>query len=125
MRKLSYFIFVGILGLGGFAEAAPPEALLPKKNFAFLEKHCFDCHDADTQKGKVNLEALSFHITTIKQAELWQKVLNALNAGEMPPEKKPQPKNAEKADFLDDLAQTMVLARKKLSDSGGKILCAG
>ena len=121
MRKLSYFIFVGILGLGGFAEAAPPEALLPKKNFAFLEKHCFDCHDADTQKGKVNLEALSFHITTIKQAELWQKVLNALNAGEMPPEKKPQPKNAEKADFLDDLAQTMVLARKKLSDSGGKI----
>ena len=44
-----------------------------------------------------------------------------MNAGEMPPEKKPQPKNEEKADFLDDLAQTMVLARKKLSDSGGKI----
>ena len=34
-------------------------------------------------------------------------------AGEMPPEKKPQPKNAEKADFLDDLAQTMVLRPKK------------
>ena len=55
------------------------------------------------------------------QAELWQKVLNAMNSGEMPPENKRQPKNEEKADFLDDLAQTMVLARKKLSDSGGKI----
>ena len=44
-----------------------------------------------------------------------------MNSGEMPPKKKSQPKNAEKADFLDDLAQTMVLARKKLSDSGGKI----
>ena len=39
MRKLSYFIFVGILGLGGFAEAAPPEALLPKKHFALIDSY--------------------------------------------------------------------------------------
>ena len=80
-----------------------------------------DCHDADTEKGSVNLEALSFKIETIEQAETWQKVLNVLNSGEMPPEKKKQPEQAEKADFLDDLALTMVTARKVLSDSGGKI----
>ena len=39
----------------------------------------------------------------------------------MPPEKKKQPEQAEKADFLDDLALTMVTAGKVLSDSGGKI----
>ena len=121
MRKFSYLVGTAFLWLGGFAGAADLEVELPARSSALLDSYCLDCHDADTQKGKVNLEALSFHITTIKQAELWQKVLNALNAGEMPPEKKPQPKNAEKADFLDDLAQTMVLARKKLSDSGGKI----
>jgi hypothetical protein len=86
-----------------------------------LTKHCLSCHDSETQEGKVNLEDLSFRITTLKQAELWQKVLNALNAGEMPPEDELQPGNTEKADFLDDLAQTMVAARKLLSDSGGKI----
>ncbi len=64
---------------------------------------------------------MSFNITSSEQAELWQKVLNAMNAGEMPPEKKTQPKNTETADFLEDLAKTMVLARKKLSDSGGQI----
>ena len=121
MRKFSYLVGTAFLWLGGFAGAADLEVELPARYSALLDSYCLDCHDADTQKGKVNLEALSFHITTIKQAELWQKVLNALNAGEMPPEKKPQPKNPEKADFLDDLAQTMVLARKKLSDSGGKI----
>jgi len=121
VRKFSYLVGTAFLWLGGFAGAADLEVELPARYSALLDSYCLDCHDADTQKGKVNLEALSFHITTIKQAELWQKVLNALNAGEMPPEKKPQPKNAEKADFLDDLAQTMVLARKKLSDSGGKI----
>ncbi len=101
--------------------AKEPKALFPKRNYAFLEKHCIDCHDEDNQKGEVNLEDLNFHITTIEQAELWQKVLNALNSGEMPPEKKPQPKKREKADFLEDLANTMVVARNVLSDSGGKI----
>ena len=105
----------------GFVQAAPPEARLPDKHRAFLTKHCLDCHDSETQEGKVNLQTLPFRITTLEQAELWQKVLNALNAGEMPPEDEPQPANAQKADFLDDLAQTMVAARKKLSDSGGTI----
>ena len=105
----------------GFVQAAPPEARLPDKHRAFLTKHCLSCHDSETQEGKVNLEDLSFRITTLKQAELWQKVLNALNAGEMPPEKKKQPDKAAKADFLDDLAQTMVAARRSLSDTGGRI----
>ena len=39
----------------------------------------------------------------------------------MPPEDSEQPGNTEKADFLDDLARTMVTARQALSDSGGKI----
>jgi len=121
MRKLSFSIGTAFLWLSGFAAAADLEVELPARHSALIESYCLDCHDAETQKGKVNLEALSFKVTTIEQAELWQKVLNAMNAGEMPPEKKRQPKNAEKADFLDDLAQTMVLARKKLSDSGGKI----
>ena len=106
---------------GVTSQAADLGVSLPAKHFALLESYCLDCHDAETQKGKVNLEALPFKVSTIEQAELRQKVLNAMNAGEMPPENKRQPKNAEEADFLDDLAQTMVLARKKLSDSGGRI----
>ena len=97
------------------------EIRFPNKHITLFENHCFDCHDADTQKGKVNLEDLSFEISTIAQAELWQKVLNAMNAGEMPPEDKKQPGDTQKADFLSDLADTMVAARKSLSDSGGKI----
>ena len=121
MNKAHWLILAGFIAASGVAQAVDPEARFPKKHFDFFEAYCLDCHDSDTQKGKVDLEALSFNVTSIEQAELWQKVLDAMNAGEMPPEKKPQPKNAEKADFLEDLAQTMVLARKKLSDSGGQI----
>ena len=109
------------LWLCDFVRADPPGARLPEKHLTFLKAHCFECHDSETQEGKVNLEELPFRITTLEQAELWQKVLNALNAGEMPPEDSEQPGNAEKADFLDDLARTMVAARQALSDSGGRI----
>ena len=104
-----------------FVRANPPEARLPEKHRAFFKAHCLDCHDSETREGKVDLETLPFRITTFEQAELWQKVLNALNAGEMPPEDSEQPGNTEKADFLDDLALTMVAARQVLLDSGGRI----
>lgn len=97
------------------------DARLPEKHRAFFKAHCLDCHDSQTQEGKVDLETLPFRITTIEQAELWQKVLGALNSGEMPPKDSQQPGNKEKADFLDDLSLTMVTARKVMSDSGGKI----
>ena len=121
MRQKTFSLGAALLLLAGAAGAAQFEVALSQKHFALIDSYCLDCHDGETQKGKVNLEALPFKVSTIEQAELWQKVLNAMNAGEMPPENKRQPKNAEKADFLDDLAQTMVLARKKLSDSGGRI----
>ena len=121
MTRILLTICVLALFLCDCTQGAPPEAALPAKHKPFLKTHCFDCHDSETQEGKVDLEQLPLGITTLEQAELWQKVLNALNAGEMPPEDSPQPGNTQKADFLDDLAQTMVAARKVLSDSGGKI----
>lgn len=121
IKLVSVFVCILTLCLCGFVRANPPEARLQDKHQAFLKTHCFDCHDSATREGKVDLVTLPLSISTLEQAELWQKVLNALNSGEMPPEDSEQPGNAEKADFLDDLAQTMVAARRALSDSGGKI----
>ena len=101
--------------------ADAPQAVLPEKHFALIEQYCLECHDALTEKGDINLEDLSFNIDTIQVAELWQKVLNSLNSGEMPPEKEPQIPPSKKADILDDLSHQMVTARDVLSDAGGMI----
>ena len=107
-------------GLSLCTQAEKPAAVVPQGHFEFFDQYCIDCHDAGLKKGKVNLEDLSFDIHTIEQAELWQKIYNAVGSGEMPPEDELQPKNQEKADFLDDLANTMVTARKALADTGGR-----
>lgn len=103
-------------------ESALIDATLPAKHMALLDKYCLECHDAATEKGEVNLEDLSFKIfEDIQTAETWQHVLNSINSGEMPPEKKEQMTTEEKTEFLKDLSEQMVVARSILSDTGGVI----
>lgn len=119
-RLIITFGFVG-LSLCSLSHAATPEASFPEKHLRFFKQYCLNCHDTETREGTVDLESLSFQISTVEQAERWQKVLNVLNSGEMPPEDSEQPGNTEKADLLEDLAKTMVTARRVLSDSQGQI----
>ncbi|MBT7405606.1 MAG: DUF1587 domain-containing protein, partial [Opitutae bacterium] len=121
MSFKAFSLLVGLTLTTSTLLGAEPRAIMPEKHLDLFDAYCMDCHDADTQKGKVNLEDLPLEVNTLQHAELWQKVLNVMNSGEMPPENKRQPEKVEKADFLEDLAKTMVLARKKLSDSGGQI----
>jgi hypothetical protein len=102
-------------------EAAPPRAALDESQRTFLREHCTACHNADKQKGKVRLDEISFVLDDIPTADLWQKVLNSVNSGEMPPEDEPQPADEAKAAFLDALSATLVTARAALSDVQGEI----
>lgn len=101
--------------------AGIPQAVFAEKHRAVLKDHCVSCHGAETQEGKFRVDDLPFTITTIEVAEKWQKVLNAINAGEMPPEDEKQPTKDAKADLLEDLSQVMVAARRTLNDSQGVI----
>jgi hypothetical protein len=101
--------------------AKPPQAVLDAKHRVFLKDNCLTCHNAEKQKGKVRLDDIAFRLDSVEKADLWQKVLNSINSGEMPPEDEKQPSPAAKTDFLDDLSRTLVTARTALSDSGGRI----
>ena len=101
--------------------ADTPQATLDAKHRAFFKDNCLSCHNAEKQKGKVRLDDIAFSVDTVEKADLWQKVLNSINSGEMPPEDEKQPDPAAKTDFLDALSGTLVTARDQLADSGGEI----
>jgi mono/diheme cytochrome c family protein len=105
----------------GAAESAPRAAVMDERHRALLKANCLACHGPEKQKGKFRVDELPFTITTSEAAERWQKVLNQVNAGEMPPEDEKQPTVAAKTDFLDDLANVMVAARRTLGDQQGVI----
>ncbi len=118
--KIASFLAAGAL-IALPSRAQEPAAVIPAKHQALLKEHCISCHGAEKQKGKFRVDELPFTIADNLNAERWQKVLNALNSGEMPPEEEKQLPGGAKADFLDDLSKVMVEARRNLGDTKGVI----
>jgi mono/diheme cytochrome c family protein len=76
-------------------------AALAAEPRAFLEKHCFECHDAETKKGGLDLTTLNYDAA---KPGKWVPLHDAVAAGEMPPAKrKSQPTSAERAAFVAEL----------------------
>ena len=122
MRSTARLAAASILGFLVTASVeAAPRAVLEESQRQFLAAHCATCHGAEDPEANFRVDDLPLAIDTVAAAERWQKVLGALNSGEMPPADQPRPDPAAKADFLDVLATTMVVARKSLADQGGRI----
>jgi hypothetical protein len=76
---------------------------------AILETHCIDCHGADKQKGDIRFDKLSDNPAA--DSALWLSVLEQLDAGEMPPEKKPRPPEEEVARVMNWIQVNVSSAR--------------
>lgn len=73
----------------------------------FLEKHCVECHDAETKKGDLDLTALKIEFANPTNFSKWVLVHDRVTSGEMPPKKKPRPEAAESEKFLKTLASSL------------------
>lgn len=125
MKLFSSFLLIASLlccNVSADEPSSEQQAVMPAKHLAVFKMYCFDCHDAESKEGKLDLEGLSYEISRdIPTAEWWSKILAAVNAGEMPPMDAEQLPDAAKAALLEDLSVQMVKARNILSDSGGEI----
>lgn len=84
------------------AEKIPPTPL------NFLSEYCLDCHDADSAKGKINLDLLEIDWASPRHPKLLEKVHRVLENGEMPPpKKKTQPGDDEREAMLGWLDQSL------------------
>ena len=61
-----------------------------------LEQYCFDCHNDKKAKGDVNLLPFAENPQLAENRKMWEKVAELMESREMPPEKKPQPKEEER-----------------------------
>ena len=81
----------------------------------FLENYCLDCHDEETQKGKVSLESLSD--VTADNASMWKRIWEQVALQEMPPRKKTnQPQLMERLELSTWITDELTTAMK---DKGG------
>ena len=106
MRPSAIFAFI----LCGLAVASAEPSAPPAAVRQLLDDRCFECHDEDAKKGKLDLTALKFDLGDAKAFAMWVKVHDRVRDGEMPPKKKEQPTEAERAVFLKEIATPMIAA---------------
>lgn len=68
-----------------------------KHMVGFFESYCFDCHSNDKQKADVNLQQFETNPLMYQDRKFWEAVRDMLELREMPPEKKEQPSEADRA----------------------------
>jgi mono/diheme cytochrome c family protein len=91
--------------LGALHAAEPPDAVRK-----FVEQHCLDCHDADSKKGNLDLDALKLDLGKRENFATWVKVFDRVESGEMPPKKKARPKAEELKSALEGLKESLIKA---------------
>src|SRR5437868_4294363 len=74
---------------------AEPAKLYAAQVRPFLEAHCQECHRGEKPKGEFRLDQLDPAFVAKTAEERWEKVLEQLKAGSMPPKKKPRPPEAQ------------------------------
>jgi hypothetical protein len=128
-QALSLPVCLG-LAATGFLFAAQPAPLcavtqspnlgLAEPQKAFLETHCGECHDADTKKGGLNLNALPLDLSDPASLEHWIKIYDRTASGEMPPKKKPRPPQPDTAGFLSALDAGLIRADEARQATEGR-----
>ena len=68
-----------------------------------LEKYCYDCHGRQRTKGKVDLTHVGSWSDLEGNPELIEKMIEALDKNEMPPEDEEQPNGDQRTFLLSEL----------------------
>jgi hypothetical protein len=108
--------FVSLLCLASRGHAEE----LPKSASAFIESHCVDCHDAGSARAGFRIDLLTADFTAGNNAGLWKEVMDKINAGEMPPKKKPRPDPKEAFEVASWVSQKLDETSKAAQSAGGR-----
>jgi len=72
------------------APVADEDGAWPAEQAAFVQGYCFACHDAEKHRGRVDMESLRLDWEGDEPRETFERMVEMLASGEMPPEKAPR-----------------------------------
>lgn len=108
LRRVFIFAPLAIAGLVPLVRPSVPELTAAQKaepafktdGVAFLKKHCLSCHSGAKAKADLALDKYADEAALLKDRKVWQRVIDTIKGGEMPPQGRPQPTAGESDAFL-------------------------
>jgi hypothetical protein len=83
-----------------------------------IERYCGRCHGPERPKGNLNLLKFQDEKAIVADREIWERVQEALENGEMPPRDRPQPTAQESEKVRDWVQATLSQVECKNTDPG-------
>lgn len=122
MPRPSPILLAALLAAPLFGAPPAPTASAPiGPDRAFLQKHCTECHDSEVSKGDLNLADLKFDPSSPANFRIWQRSLERVRDGEMPPSKKPRPDPVAAEGFIRSVEQPLLAADRKDVLENGRV----
>jgi hypothetical protein len=89
-----------------------------------LVAHCYACHsrNAARPKGDFRIDALATNLGEAATREAWQKVLERVKAGEMPPKTRPRPLQKDTQLLLGWISSEIAAADRRRASEGRVVL---
>lgn len=101
------------------AQQSPSAHTFEKTIRPFFANNCFSCHNSELKSGGLNLETYQETGAVVKDRDTWERVLQKIGSGEMPPKGMPRP-NANEIETVTGWIKTQFDRADKLvkSDPG-------
>jgi mono/diheme cytochrome c family protein len=129
LMNLIRFTLLPVLAFGlasSTAAAAPLERQsdeFPAQIRPLLNEYCAKCHGSVKAKAGVNLAVFTNTISVYRDPKMWEAVAAKLQAGEMPPEGKPQPSTAERENLIHWVQKTLLnLEEGRFAADPGRVM---
>jgi len=106
-KRLSILLLLAVVLSVGLGAAKPPaspslrvdrkvaEVQLNETVLPVLREYCWDCHGDSEAKGGVNFDAHTNLMAVLRDRGTWERVIQTVRSGEMPPKKKKAQPNTE------------------------------
>lgn len=90
MQKLCLLTLLSFVGFSSIGLADDRERLS-----AFFKQNCTRCHGETQQEAELRFDRLTLSSTDAESSQEFARIIDVLEAGEMPPEDEPRPKTAD------------------------------
>src|SRR5690242_17991693 len=112
--------FVSLLLAASLAAQTFPTSF-DKSVQPFLAKNCYACHNSKVKTADVDLQQFKTADSIAKEADLWEKAVQKMRTGEMPPKGFPPPKPADVKLVTDWVHQELERAERQVAPDPGRV----
>src|ERR1043166_7019709 len=103
------------------AACSSPLAAASNEIFEFVQKSCVACHNATVKSGNVDLKSLQSARTFEEDRESWERVVEKLKTGQMPPPGAARPPEATVASVTRWLESEFVRQDRLVKPEAGRV----